>query len=60
MTRPATLPPQFAFKEVEEDVCTRLKLSDRLDSRVIGSEAVSALIAFFRTLDAWDREAKLQ
>ena len=62
MSLPATLPPRFAAVEEREDVCARVQSNEPAKSQEINlaPEAISAFIALFRTLDAWDREVNLQ
>jgi hypothetical protein len=62
MSLPATPPRRCTAVEDDEDVCARVQQNGPAESQEISlaPEAISALIAFFRTLDDWDRQAKQQ
>lgn len=62
MSRHATMPHRATAMDDGADECARVGVNGDAEGQAIGPDpdSISVLIAFFRTLDDWDREANLQ
>jgi hypothetical protein len=62
MNKHPTSPHHSTSIQAEADACARVEVSEGTEDHEIGlpGDSISALIAFFKILDEWDREAKPQ
>jgi hypothetical protein len=62
MNKHSTVSHPLTSIQAEADACARLEGNERTENHEIGLavDSISALIAFFKILDEWDREAKPQ